>query len=27
MISGTMDHYRPDIDWFGRVLCHVAPMA
>jgi ubiquinone biosynthesis protein len=27
MISGTMDHYRPNIDWFGRVLRHVAPMA
>ena len=24
MISGTMDHYRPDIDWFTRVLRHVA---
>jgi len=27
MISGTMDHYRPDIDWFTRVLRHVAAAA
>jgi ubiquinone biosynthesis protein len=27
MISGTMDHYRPNIDWFSRVLRHVVPMA
>ena len=24
MISGTMDHYRPSIDWAGRVLPHLA---
>jgi len=27
MISGTMDHYRPEIDWFSRVLRHLAPVS
>jgi ubiquinone biosynthesis protein len=27
MISGTMDHYRPNIDWFTCVLRHVAPVS